>query len=140
MSGKVVLDAAGRGVIFDRVTGDVLHVPVPTAIENVILSKGRYVHGDTGSLLSAEPEVAAPEPVIELKQEDVLDLPAPEAAPVVEADPEPEAEPEPEVAAEPEAPAELTPAQVEALDRDGDGKAGGSKPRKAGGFAARASK
>lgn len=27
-------------------------------------------------------------------------------------------------------PAELTPAQVEALDRDGDGAAGGSKPRK----------
>lgn len=113
----------GRAAIFDRVTGDVLYVPVPTAIENVYLSQGRYVHGETGERIAAEPEAKAEEPVIELKEEGVLDLP----------------QPEPEPAAEPEAEPALSPAQIEALDHDGDGKAGGSKPRKpAGGFAARA--
>ena len=122
--GAPVLDAAGRAVVFDRETGEVHHWPVPTALENVNLSGGRYVHGETGELLKKAPAQAAPEPqeeVIPLREEGVLDLPAPE----------PEAEPE----------TELTPAQVEALDHDGDGKAGGSKPRKAGGgFAARAAK
>lgn len=127
--GAPVLDSAGRAVVFDRETGEVHHWPVPTALENVTLSGGRYVHGETGERVKPTEKAVEPEaePAIELREEGVLDLPQPE--------PEPEAEP----AAEPEA--ELSPAQVAALDHDGDGKAGGSKPRKAtGGFAARAAK
>lgn len=119
MAGPVVQD--GRAVIFDRLTGEVIRCHIPTAMENVANGGGRFVHGDSGEPMkaAAAPEPAAEEAPIPLVEEDVLDLPAPEA----EAD-------------EPE----LSPAQVEALDRDGDGKAGGSKPRKTGGFAARAAK
>ena len=118
MAGPVVQD--GRAVIYDRLTGEVIRCHIPTAMENVANGGGRFVHGDSGEPMkaAATPEPEAEEAPILLREEDVLDLPAAEA----------EAEPE------------LSPAQVEALDRDGDGKAGGSKPRKAGGFAARASK
>lgn len=117
MAGPVIED--GRAVIYDRLTGEVIRCHIPTAMENVANGGGRFVHGDSGEPLkaAAAPEPEAEEAPIPLREEDVLDLPAPDAEP------------------------ELSPAQVEALDRDGDGKAGGSKPRKpTGGFAARASK
>lgn len=77
----VVLDDFGRARVFDRVTGEVLTWPAPTAIENVKLGGGRYVHGETGERMKAPPaEVVAEEPPVPLRQEETLDLPADEAA------------------------------------------------------------
>lgn len=88
---QLVFDDRGRALLFDRVTGEVGAYSVPTAIENVALGKGRFVHGRTGERMAAEPVVAvAPEPVIPLVDQDVLPLPA--------------AEPEPAHAVEPPAP------------------------------------
>lgn len=107
MSAPVIIE--GAAVIFDRETGEVIRCAVPTAVENVANGKGRFVHGDKGDLLTgtAVQAPAAPEPVIALREEGVLDLPAPEPEPVVD----------------------LTPAQEAALDHDEDGKAGGSTPK-----------
>jgi len=102
MSG-VVLDETGRALVFDRVTGEVSRHTVPTAVENVALGAGRYVHGSSGPALVAPEEPAAPvaeEPVIALTEPDVLPLPP----------------------AEEEQPAK------DPFDRDGDGKPGGSLP------------
>lgn len=102
----VVMVSADRAAIFDRETGQVIRCSVPTALENVANGKGRFVHGETGDRVEPKAVEPAPvEPVIPLKEEDVLPLPEPE--------------PEPE----------LTPAQEAALDHDGDGKAGGSTPK-----------
>lgn len=102
MSAPVIIE--GAAVIFDRETGQVIRCSVPTALENVANGKGRFVHGETGDRVEPKAVEPAPvEPVIPLKEEDVLPLP----------------EPEPE----------LTPAQEGALDHDGDGKAGGSTPK-----------
>lgn len=116
MTAPVIID--GMAAIFDRETGQVVRCSVPTAVENVANGKGRFVHGDKGDLLSgtAVQAPAAPEPVIALRQEGVLDLPAAEQpAPVVD---NPDA-----------ADRALTPAQDAALDHDGDKKAGGSTPK-----------
>lgn len=143
MSAPVIIE--GAAVIFDRETGDVVRCSVPTAVENVANGKGRFVHGDKGDLLTgtAVQAPAAPEPVIALRQEGVLDLPQPdqpkieaETAPVVddladartvEGD---SAEKLEAIERETdEANGKLTPAQDAALDHDGDNKAGGSTPK-----------
>lgn len=121
MSG-ITLDNDGRAVIFNRKTGLTMTCAVPTAIENVRLSKGVWIHGDgTDAELieGGEPEPApAPDPVIPLVQEGVLPLPSAEPVVVVE----------PAVVAEP-APAPAAPAPLAQLDHDGDNKPGGSTPK-----------
>lgn len=79
MSGVVVLDDTGRAVIFNRATGDVLSCSVPTALENVALSGGVWIHGRTGDRLKdAKPQRAATvDPVIPLTEPDMLSLPEP---------------------------------------------------------------
>lgn len=101
---SVVLDDFGRAMVFDRVTGEVHRLSVPTAIENVARGQGRYVHGDKGERLdedpAGEPEAAAEEAVIPLVQEGTLKLPEGEvgigaAAPAPEAAPVPRPRPRP---------------------------------------------
>lgn len=100
----VVLDDAGRALIFDRVTGEVSRHSVPTALENVALGQGRYVHGSSGeAMLALEEPAVAPEAVIALTEPDVLPLP------------QPEPEPAPSAARD-------------AFDHDRDGRPGGSLP------------
>ena len=134
MSG-LVLDASGRALVFDRVTGESRAYSVPTALENIRNGRGRFVHGETGEPLVeavAEPE---PDVTIELSEEGVLELPAAEI----------EAQAEAQEAALTDDPyPDLSPAQEAALDRDGDGVPGGAvtktakpKPAAKGGFAAR---
>jgi hypothetical protein len=79
----VVLEAGtGRALIFDRVTGAVMRCSVPTALENVRLGQGRYVHGETGEPMKAPPVAAVAEPApIALAQDDVLPLPEEAPAP-----------------------------------------------------------
>lgn len=134
MSG-LVLDASGRALVFDRVTGETRAYSVPTALENVANGKGRFVHGDKGEPL-VEPVVEPePEVTIELSEEGVLTLPAAEIEAQAEAE---------QAALTEDAYPNLSPAQEAALDRDGDGVPGGAvakaaKPKTAakGGFAAR---
>lgn len=81
MTAGVVLEAGtGRALIFDRVTGQVIKCSVPTALENVRLGQGRYVHGETGERMKepADPKAPEPEP-IPLAEEGVLPLPADES-------------------------------------------------------------
>lgn len=134
MSG-LVLDASGRALVFDRVTGECRAHSIPTALENVRNGQGRYVHGEKGSPMTAPEAAPEPEETIQLSEEDVLDLPAAE----VEAHAEAQAE-----ALVEDAYPDLSPAQEAALDRDGDGVPGGAvarpakpKPAAKGGFAAR---
>lgn len=98
-------------MIFDRETGEVIRCSVPTALENVANGKGRFVHGASGEPMKAAPKPAPePEPVIELQQEGVLDLPAADAEPT----PEPSDE------------AKFNGADPAKFDHDGDKKPGGA--------------
>lgn len=143
----VVLDNDGRAVIFNVANGQVMVCSVPTALENVRLSNGAWEHGHGAEDGASATNPSPTEPVIALREEGVLDLPA--AEPVV-------TEPVTEPAIEPviddladtrttpgdspekleaierevdEANGKLTPAQDAALDHDGDKKAGGSTPK-----------
>ncbi len=137
MVAPVILD--GAAVIFDRETGHVVRCSVPTAVENVANGRGRFIHGDKGDLLSATAveAPAAPDPVIALRQEGVLDLPAADQpAPVVDdlsdvrTMPGDSAEKLEAIEREvDEANGKLSPAQDAALDHDSDKKAGGSTPK-----------
>lgn len=77
MTAGVVLEAGtGRALIFDRVTGQVIKCSVPTAIENVNLGQGRYVHGETGVAMKVAPAASTAEHApIALAEEGVLPLP-----------------------------------------------------------------
>jgi hypothetical protein len=101
---SAVLDQHGNALVFDTETGDVHTWAVPTALENVERGQGRYVHGATGVRRApAKPaKVKTDEPVIELKEEELLDLPqadveqaAPEAAVEAPADDTPRPRPRP---------------------------------------------
>jgi hypothetical protein len=142
---SVVLDNDGRAVIFNVETGQVMACSVPTALENVRLSNGAWDHGYGAEegVSEAYPSPTEPDPVIALREEGVLDLPAAEqteAEPVTEpviddlADVRttPGDSPEKLEAIErevDEANGKLTPEQNAALDHDGDDKAGGSTPK-----------
>lgn len=106
MSAPVLADdGSGRALIFDRVTGEVMRVSVPTAIENVANSGGRFVHGETGEPMKAEQAAKVVEAAIPLTDPDVLPLPAADQAPAP-------------AAAEDAAP------KLDPLDHGGDGKKG----------------
>lgn len=113
----VVLDENGRATIFNRASGQTLVCAVPTALENVKLGGGVWVHGKTGEPWTgaevAVPEVAPAEPIL-LHEEDTLPLPA---ADVVEL---PVVEPQVEAVETP----------IHPLDHDANGKKGGSKPNR----------
>lgn len=143
MTAPVIID--GQAAIFDQETGEVVRCSVPTAMENVANGKGRFVHGDKGDLLTgtAVQALAAPEPVIALREEGVLDLPAADQ-PEIEAAPAPVVDDLADTRTTPgdspekleaierevdEANGKLTTAQNAALDHDGDAKAGGSTPK-----------
>lgn len=96
---SVVLDPHGNALVFDTETGDVHTWAVPTAVENVKRGQGRYVHGSTGEVKAApaaKPHKArvADEPVIALKEEELLDIPQPQEAAAAEAADEPQIETE----------------------------------------------
>lgn len=130
-----VLDGE-RAVVFDRLTRQTLRCSVPTALENVANGQGRFVHGHDGDPwdgVAVEAPAPAEAPIM-LTEPDVLPLPAPEPE-VTYPDPETRSAVEdriqPFVDPSAHAPADspLTPAQTEALDHDGDKKAGGSTPK-----------
>lgn len=131
----VVLDGE-RAVIFDRKTRQALFCTVPTALENVANGQGRFVHGHDGAPWDGEPGEAPPpaEAPIQLTEPDVLPLPAPEPE-VTYPDPETQSavkdrlQPFVDPSAHAPTATPLTPAQTEALDHDGDKKAGGSTPK-----------
>lgn len=137
MTAPVIIE--GMAAIFDRETGQVVRCSVPTAVENVANGKGRFVHGDKGDLLSgtAVQAPAAPEPVIALREEGVLDLPAAASDPTQTAEPLAGAPAETRDAIE----GRLRPVaddhthaaalsdDADPLDHDGDGKRGGSTPK-----------
>lgn len=139
----LVLDNDGRAVIHNRETGQTLRCSVPTALENVLLSKGVWAHGEAESdaaVAAATPErQAEPQPVITLRQEGVLPLPEQESAATPEAvDDLADVRTTPGDSIEKleaierevdEANGKLSPAQDAALDHDGDKKAGRSKPK-----------
>lgn len=116
----------GRALIFDRVSGLVMTVAVPTALENVTLGQGRFVHGDKGDLIEGGVvEKLVDAPVIKLSEEDTLPLPAADIE--ARAAAQPDHSPIRPVSDEHvHVPAAY---EVDALDHDGDGKAGGSSPR-----------
>lgn len=127
----VVLDENGRATIFNRASGQTLVCAVPTALENVKLGGGVWVHGKTGEPWTgaevAETEVAPADPIL-LHEEDTLPLPAPEVVeePVVD----PDAPPAPIRPVSDEhrhVPAHNEP---DPLGHDGNGKKGGSKPNR----------
>lgn len=133
----LVIDNDGRAVIHNRETGQTMRCSVPTALENVRLSKGVWTHGEAEATAELSPEPAAePQAVIPLEEEGVLPLPKEEpAAPV---DDLADARTAPGDSAEKleaierevdEANGKLTAAQNAALDHDGDNKAGGSTPK-----------
>ena len=110
----VVLDENGRATIYNRASGQTLVCSVPTALENVQLGGGVWVHGKAGEPWDGAPpvapEVAPVEPIL-LHEEDTLPLPAAD---------QPAVEPQPDPAEQP----------VDPLDHDGNGKKGGSKPNR----------
>lgn len=98
---EVVLGGDGCAVIHNSETGQEMSCSVPTAFENVANSRGVWVHGHKPDGMEVvEPAPVAPEPVIELAEEDVLPLPAEDAP---------------------------APAKPDPLDHDGDGKKGGAR-------------
>jgi len=137
----VVLDNDGRAVIFNAATGQVLACSVPTALENVLLGNGAWVHGDGADAVIEATDTPEPEPapLIPLHEEGVLPLPAVEPVPeIVPVDDLADVRTTPGDGAEKleaierevdEANGKLSPAQAAALDHDGDKKAGGSTPK-----------
>lgn len=139
-------DGSGRAVIFNRATGAVLPCSVPTAMENVANGRGIWVHGTTGEPWDGVVPVTPASPFaapldLTLTQDDVLPLPAGEIGineTAIVADPvddladartTPGDSPEKLEAIEREVD-EANAAKPNPLDHDGDGKSGGSKPRK----------
>lgn len=103
---EVVLGGDGRAVIHNRETGQEMFCSVPTAFENVELSRGVWVHGHKPvGMAVVEPAPPKPEPVIQLAEDDVLPLPAADAP----------------------APAAEAPVLPDPLDHDADGKKGGAR-------------
>lgn len=135
----LVIDNDGRAVIHNRETGQTMRCSVPTALENVRLSKGVWTHGELEDGPTADTAPASSEEsasVIPLQEDGVLPLPKDE--PPAPADDLADARTMPGDSAEKleaierevdEANGKLTAAQNAALDHDGDKKAGGSTPK-----------